>query len=410
MNAPRSTRPSIPVVEPPSLAERGARVREGRRVGRVILAIVLTIVCAGLALAWPLAVRGAEWLTVVWEARYALLGLLLVPALFWWTTFGQDARRPRLRMGTLAALVVAPTGLRTKLRDLPGILRTVAVAMFVLALARPVAVTGNQVSDDEGIDIVLAIDLSHSMAAILDGDPNELPRNARGKASLLRPSRIDTAKLVVQDFIARRRSDRIGAIVFGKEAYILSPPTLDYQLLSKLIGQLRLDVIDGTRTAIGDAIGTAVARLDLSDAESKVVILLTDGDSNAGKYSPEEAMREASRIGAKVYAVQIGNGEAAEVQVGTDPFGQPVYEKRVVPVNPKLLEEIATKTGGRHFIATDGKALRESMHAILDQLERTQFEAPIAHHEELFPLFVIPGVILVALEALLRAWLLRRFP
>jgi len=82
----------------------------------------------------------------------------------------------------------------------------------------------------------------------------------------------------------------------------------------------------------------------------------------------------------------------------------------VVPVNPKLLEEIATRTGGKHFIATDGKALRESMHAILDQLERTQFEAPVSHHEELFPLFVVPGVVLVALEALLRAWLLRRFP
>jgi Ca-activated chloride channel family protein len=207
------------------------------------------------------------------------------------------------------------------------------------------------------------------MAAILDGDARDLPRGFKGKAAAVRPSRIDTAKLVVQDFIARRRSDRIGAIVFGKEAYILSPPTLDYQLLSKLIGQLRLDVIDGTRTAIGDALGTAVARLDLSDARSKVVILLTDGDSNAGKYSPEEAMREASRVGAKVYAIQIGNGEAAEVQVGTDPFGQPIYEKRVVPVNPKLLEEIATKTGGNHFIATDGKALRESMHAVLDQLD-----------------------------------------
>lgn len=408
MSAPVSRRMPVPTLPDPE--ERRERVREGRRLVRVAVSLMLTLLVAGLALAWPLASRGAEWLAVVWEARWVLLGLGLLPVVFWWTTFGEERRRPRLRMGTLAALVVAPTGLRTKLRDLPGILRTVAIGMFVLALARPVAVTGVRAAEDEGIDIVLAIDLSHSMAAILDGDPRDLPKTGRGKSAQLRPSRIDTAKLVVQDFVARRRSDRIGAIVFGKEAYILSPPTLDYQLLSKLIGQLRLDVIDGTRTAIGDALGTAVARLDLSEARSKVVILLTDGDSNAGKYSPEEAMREAGRVGAKVYAVQIGNGEAAEVQVGTDPFGQPVYEKRVVPVNPKLLEEIATKTGGKHFIATDGKGLRESMHAILDQLERTQFEAPIAHHEELFPLFVVPGVLLVALEALLRAWLLRRFP
>jgi Ca-activated chloride channel family protein len=406
------TTPS-PLRRTPAVTDSRPRVPrspERQRLWRALGATVLTLIISALALLFPLLERGSEWLTVTWEQRWVLTGLAVVPFVFAWTTFGQDRRRPRLRIGTLQALVDAPRGIRARLRDLPGILRTVAIAMFVVALARPVAVLGSQAAEDEGIDIVLAIDLSHSMAAILDGDPKDLPKGGRPKGPLLRPSRIDTAKLVVQDFIARRRSDRIGAIVFGKEAYILSPPTLDYQLLSKLIGQLRLDVIDGTRTAIGDALGTAVARLDLSDARSKVVILLTDGDSNAGKYSPDEAMREASRVGAKVYAVQIGNGEAAEVQVGTDPFGQPVYEKRVVPVNPKLLDEIATKTGGKHFIATDGKALRESMHAILDQLERTQFEAPVSHHEELFPLFVIPGVVLVALEALLRAWLLRRFP
>lgn len=384
--------------------------RPHRAIWRVLGSLGLTLVIVVLALLQPLIARGAEWLSIPWEERWVLLGLALLPVLWWWTTFGQDRRRPRLKIGTVRPLAGARTGWRTRLRDVPGVFRTVAVAMFLLALARPVAVLGSQASEDEGIDIILGIDLSHSMAAILDGDPKDLPRGSRNKAASIRPSRIDTAKLVVQDFIGRRRTDRIGAIVFGKEAYILSPPTLDYQLLSKLVGQLRLDVIDGTRTAIGDALGTAVARLDLSDARSKVVILLTDGDSNAGKYSPEEAAREASRVGAKVYAVQIGNGEAADVQVGTDPFGQPIYEKRVVPVNPKLLDEIATKTGGKHFIATDGKALRESMHAILDQLERTRFEAPVSHHEELFPLFVFPGVMLVALEALLRAWLLRRFP
>ncbi|MBM4360191.1 MAG: VWA domain-containing protein [Deltaproteobacteria bacterium] len=407
MTGPSSLRRALPVMDS---RPRLPRSPERARLLRALGSAALTIVTCLAALAYPLAVRGSEWLTISWEQRWVLLGLVGLPLVGWWTTFGQDRRRPRLRVGSLEGLVGAPRGIRARLRDLPGILRTVAIGMFLVALGRPVAVLGSQAAEDEGIDIVLAIDLSHSMAAILDGDPRDLPKGGKARATLLRPSRIDTAKLVVQDFIARRRSDRIGAIVFGKEAYILSPPTLDYQLLSKLIGQLRLDVIDGTRTAIGDAVGTAVARLDLSDARSKVVILLTDGDSNAGKYSPEEAMREAGRVGAKVYAVQIGNGEAAEVQVGTDPFGQPVYEKRVVPVNPKLLEEIATRTGGKHFIATDGKALRESMHAILDQLERTQFEAPVSHHEELFPLFVVPGVVLVALEALLRAWLLRRFP
>lgn len=406
--SPSSRGPKAPQVV---AAGRSATVETGREhLWRALGATLLTLLAFGLALCFPLVERGREWLTTTWEQPWVLVGLGALPFVWWWTTFGQDRRRPRLKIGTLQAFAAAPRGIRARLRDVPGILRTTAIAMFFLALARPVAIIGSRAAEDEGIDIILAIDLSHSMAAILDADPKDLPKRVKTRGALLRPSRIDTAKLVVQDFIARRRSDRIGAIVFGKEAYILSPPTLDYQLLSKLIGQLRLDVIDGTRTAIGDAVGTAVARLDLSDARSKVVILLTDGDSNSGKYSPDEAMREAGRIGAKVYAIQIGNGEAAEVQVGVDPFGQPIYDKRVVPVNPKLLEEIAAKTGGRHFIATDGKALRESMHAILDQLERTTFEAPVSHHEELFPLFVVPGVVLVALEAFLRAWLLRRFP
>ena len=384
--------------------------RRGKKLWRVLGAAGLTLVAMVLALVYPWLAHGGEWWNAAWERWWYLFGLALVPLVWWWGTFGQDRRRPRLRIGTVATLRRAPNGWRTRLRDLPGIFRALAVVLFVLALARPVAVIGNQSAEDEGIDIMLAIDLSHSMQAILDADPRDLPRGFRSKGPLGRPSRIDTAKIVVQDFISRRHSDRIGAIVFGKSAFILSPPTLDYQLLSKLIGQLRLDVIDGTRTAIGDALGTAVARLELSEARSKVVILLTDGDSNAGKYSPEEAMREAARVGAKVYTIQIGNGEAAEMQVGTDPFGQPIYEKRVVPVNPQLLEEIAQKTQGKHFIATDGKALRDSMHAILDALEKTTFEAPIAHHEELFPLLLWPGVVLVGLEALLRAWLLRRFP
>jgi Ca-activated chloride channel family protein len=247
------------------------------------------------------------------------------------------------------------------------------------------------------------------MEAILDADPRDLPRAFRAKDNR-RPSRLETAKIVVQDFISRRTSDRIGAIVFGKSAYLLSPPTLDYQLLSKLIGQLQLHVVDGTRTAIGDALGTAVARLERSEARSKVVVLLTDGDSNAGEYSPEEATREAAKLGCKTYTVQIGNGEAADMLIGYDPFGQPIYEPRVVPVNPELLEHIAKRTGGEHFIATDAKGLRDSMHAILDRLEKTEFEASIAHHEELFALLLVPGVVLIGLEALLRAWLLRRFP
>ncbi len=368
-----------------------------------------TLLVLALALLYPWLDRGTEWLDAEWELGWALLALAIVPALWWWGTFGQDRRRPRMRIGSVAPLQNAPRGIRARLRDLPGVLRAVAVVMFVLALARPIAIIGERSADDEGIDIVLAIDLSRSMAAVLDADPRDLPKTFRPKTAR-RPSRLDTAKIVVQDFISRRVSDRIGGIVFGRHAYILSPPTLDYQLLSKLIGQLQLDVIDGNRTAIGDALGTAVARLEVSDARSKVIILLTDGDSNAGRYSPDEAIREAVKVGCKTYTIQIGNGEAVEMLVGYDEYNQPIYEPRVVPVNPELLKRIADRTGGEHFIATDAKGLRDSMHEVLNQLEKTKFEASITHHEELFPLFLIPGVLLIALEALLGAWLLRRFP
>jgi Ca-activated chloride channel family protein len=177
------------------------------------------------------------------------------------------------------------------------------------------------------------------------------------------------------------------------------------------VSGLRLNVIDGSKTAIGDALGTAVARLRHSDALSKVIIMLTDGDSNAGRVSPEYAVELANTVGCKTYTVQIGDGAEVEVLQGYDPiFGQPQYVRRRYPTNPELLKQIADQTGGKAFIATDARALRESFHAILDQLEKTRFEASIAHHEDLFALLLIPGVFLIGLDALLRALFMRRFP
>jgi Ca-activated chloride channel family protein len=266
-----------------------------------------------------------------------------------------------------------------------------------------------QTAEEEGIDIVLALDLSLSMRAVLEADPRDLPWKVQLPAGH-RLSRLDTAKLVVGDFISRRQSDRIGVVVFGKNAYVLSPPTLDYQLLAQLVSKLELDVVDGTRTAIGDALGTAVARLRRSDAQSKVIILITDGDSNAGRISPEYAANMAVQVGARVYTIQIGTGETVQVQSGEDLFGNPVYAKRREPVNPELLQRIADRTAGQAYVATDAKGLARSMHSVLNRLEKTRFEAALASYDDLFPLLLLPGVLLLALDALLRAWALRRFP
>ncbi|MCC6551589.1 MAG: VWA domain-containing protein [Polyangiaceae bacterium] len=376
---------------------------------RTALALLATLAAAVLAAAYPLAARRDAWLGASWQNKWLLLGLLLVPPVWYWGVFAQDARKPRLRLGTVAPLVAGPRGIRSHLRDVPGALRAVAVAFLVLAMGRPVSVLSDQRSDDKGIDIVLARDLSGSMRAVLDADPGSLPGNPAPKRGR-RPTRLDTAKLVIQDFIGRRRTDRIGVVVFGKTAYVLSPPTLDYPLLSQMVSKMSLSVIDGSATAIGDALGTAVARLRRSDALSKVVILLTDGDSNAGSISPDYAAHLATTVGAKVYTIQIGGDDEVDVEDGIDLFGQPRYVRRRFPVNPALLREIAKKTGGEAYVATDAKALSDSMHDVLDKLEKTRFEASIASFEDLFPLLLIPGAVLVGLDALLRAWLLRRFP
>lgn len=376
---------------------------------RILIAFWATVLLAGAAVAYPVLTRGEAWWDATWQHKYFALGLLVVPFLWWWGTFGQDRRRPHLRIGTVAPLVAGPRGVRSYLRDVPGIVRAVALAMLILAVCRPVSVLSDERTSDEGIDIVLVMDLSGSMRAVLDGDVSELPGRPK-IAKNRRPTRLDTAKLVVQDFVGRRKADRIGVVVFGKSAYILSPPTLDYHLLGQMVGKMTLNVIDGSATAIGDALATAVARLRRSDAESKVVILLTDGDSNAGKVSPDYATQLANKVGCKIYTIQIGTGDEVDVEDGVDLFGQPHYVRHRFPVNPELLNRIAKDTGGEAYIATDGKALAKSMHAVLDQLEKTRFEASSQSYEDLFPLLLIPGAALVALDALLRAWLLRRFP
>lgn len=342
-----------------------------------------------------------------WHHPWALLLLLLVPAVLWRGTLGEDARTPRLRIGTVLPLAAGPKGARAWLRDLPGVLRGAAIAFAAVALAGPLSYSRPDASDEKGIDIVVVLDLSGSMKAVMDAPAGSLPARPQNG---LRPTRLDVAKEVIRDFISRRKTDRIGVVVFGKAAYVLSPPTLDYHLLDTLVSKMSLDLIDNSATAIGDAVGTAVARLRRSEARSKAVVLLTDGDSNAGSVSPDYAAHLAKVVGCRVYTIQIGNGDDAEVQDGIDYHGQPHYVRVPFSVNPELLQKIAADTGGEAYVATDAKGLSQSMHDVLNHLEKTRFEASLASYEDLFPLALLPSVLLIAFDALIRAWLLRRFP
>jgi Ca-activated chloride channel family protein len=377
---------------------------------RVFVVVTATAIAAILGAAYPIAAKGEAWLTATWEHPWLLVGLVVVPVLLYRTTFGEDARLPRLRLGTISPLSRGPRGQRVWLRDVPGVLRAVAAAFLITATARPVSTIQPDTTEEEGIDAVLVLDLSGSMDAVIENLPQDLVQLAPPKQRGLRPTRLDAAKAVIRDFISRRKTDRIGVVVFGKAAYVLSPPTLDYHLLDSLVSKMEINLIDGSGTAIGDALGVAVARLRRSHAASKAIVLLTDGDNNAGQLSPEYATHLASVVGAKVYTVQIGSGEVSQALDGFDLFGQPHYVTRSYPTNPELLRKIAKQTGGRAYVATDARALQASFHDVLNQLEKTKFESTIATFEDLYRYLLLPGVLLIAAEALLRSFVLRRFP
>jgi Ca-activated chloride channel family protein len=369
------------------------------------LAIVLLVVGAATLVPYGLQLRSATYLR-----PWALFGLLLVPALLWRCTFGEDRRTVRVRVGTISAMTLGPAGWKVAMRDVPGVLRAVAFGLLVIALARPVDTTQPETTEESGIDVMLVLDLSGSMAAVMENVPDDLKPHVTIPEPGIPPRRVDVAKAVVRDFIGRRKSDRIGVIVFGKSAFVLSPQTLDYQLLDQLVSKMDLKIIDESGTAIGDALGAAVARLRHSSAKSKAVLLLTDGENNSGAIAPVYAAELAAKVGAKVYTIQIGDGSLARVYVGRNLLGQPRFDEQNFPINPELLKQLADKTGGSMYVASDAKALQASFHDVLDKLEKSRFEAGIARFEELFPVLLLPGVLLLALEAFLRAFILRRFP
>ena len=384
------------------------------RAGRTIAVIVGTLLFLVAGLLYPALMRGDAWASAVWtvpvlawlprELRLPILAataILLAAAIVW-------RMRGVRASAAIAPLLSGPRGLRTRLRDVPGMLRGAALVLAVLALGRPQNVLRGENADEKGIDMVVVLDLSGSMRALMDAETPQAPRAPRAPAQRL--TRLETAKEVILDFVARRKNDRIGIVVFGRTAYILSPPTLDKSLLSTLVSKMELGLIDGNGTAIGDAVGTAVARLRRSTARSKAIILLTDGDSNAGSIAPDYAAHLAQGQGVKVFTVQIGNGDDVDVQDGVDLFGQPKFVREHFPVNPELLKRIASTTGGDAFIATDKRGLEQSMHAILDKLEKTRFEAQAATMEDLFGFLLVPAVTLIAIEALVRLLIVRRFP
>ncbi len=325
---------------------------------------------------------------------WALLLLAAAPlaALLLWQA---RRRAARLRLPGAAALLARP-GPLSRLALAPPALLLAALALTAVALARPRAAGARpEEVSVEGIDILIAFDLSTSMKAV-----DFRPEN-----------RLHVAKQVLKEFIARRPSDRIGLVVFAGDAYTQCPLTLDHGILARLVDQLRFGVIeDGT--AIGNAVATALNRLRESEAKSRVVILLTDGDNNAGQISPLEAARIAKEMGVPIFPILVGRGGVVPYPVDTDVFGQPIYRDVEIPVNPELLQELARVSGGQYANATDRASLARGLDAVLDRLERSRLAdltAPPAWRE-LAPALLQPAFWLGAAALLLGATRLRPFP
>jgi Ca-activated chloride channel homolog len=330
---------------------------------------------------------------VHWRHPGAFVLVLAVP-LGAWVAFHLERRRAGTmafsRTGDLRAVAQGPLAY---FMQLPRACLLVAIGLIAVALARPQRLSVDP-AEVEGIDIVIALDVSNSMA---EHD--------------LVPDRITAAKRVIQDFIHRNASDRIGLVIFGKEAFTQSPLTLDTRMVSELLKAVDLRLIDGRGTAIGNALGTAINRLRKSTAKSKVIVLVTDGDDNASKIDPRKAAKFAQSFGIKVFTILIGRDTlAAESPPGTDRFGNVVRSTPAYPVNPKLLEEIADQTGGMPFLATDNQALESRFQAILEDLDRSKLKAQTPHYAELYPMFVIPALMLALLDILLSLTRFRRFP
>src|SRR5262245_16508662 len=335
---------------------------------------------------WPLHDQGFRF------ARPWAVLLVFGVALAGWALLVLERRRS----GTFTfsrgeELSRARRGLADRLIALPRALRLGAIALAALALARPQSTQADRDIEIEGIDIVIALDLSNSM------EENDVI-----------PNRIDAAKQVIDDFIRRRKNDRIGLVVFGRDAYTHCPLTLDYGALRSMLTQLHLGVIDGRGTAIGNALGVALNRLRHSDAQSRVIILLTDGDNNAGNISPLQAARFAQTLAVKVFTILVGQNDEVPAE-GRPGMLLPVPRRRY-PVNPKLLEQIATMTGGTPYLATDRPALEQRFHQILKELETSSLRTQGTVYAEVYPRFVWPAFMLVLLEAGLSLTRFGKFP
>ncbi|MCF0195640.1 MAG: VWA domain-containing protein [Bacteroidaceae bacterium] len=328
------------------------------------------------------------------NSEYLFLLLLLIPYVVWYVLRHRRIL-PVMMISSSSSFKRAPRSLRQRLVHLPFILRLACLVFAILALARPQTTNHWSSKNIEGIDIMLCMDMSTSMLA-----------------EDLKPNRVEAAKRVAVSFISGRPDDNIGLTIFAGEAYTQCPMTIDHSVLLNMLNNMNTRMAqsglldDGT--AIGMGIANAVTRLKDSKAKSKVVILLTDGTNNCGQISPNTAADIAKSFGIRVYTVAVGTN-------GTAPYpfyvgGRVEYQNIPVEIDTKSLAQIATKTGGEFYRATNTEKLME-VYQHIDQLEKTKMNVvKYSKRYEAFGLFLLIAGGLLLAELLLRHTLLRRIP
>jgi Ca-activated chloride channel family protein len=329
-----------------------------------------------------------QWFQHIVFAYPAVFGLLLlIPVLIYWYS------RKR-RQGTVMVSSTRNFGdtqsWKNWLRHIPFALRMMALVCLILALARPQIRNDEELTNGEGIDIILCLDISGSMLA-----------------QDFLPNRMEAAKRVASDFIDARPTDRIGLVIFSGESFTMAPLTTDRTVLKNQLFSVESGLLeDGT--AIGSGLATSVERLRSSKSRSKVIILLTDGENNGGLIDPNTAKEIAKSVGVRVYTVGVGTEGFAPMPVQT--AGGVIMQKEKVSIDEKLLTQIANETGGKYFRAKDNESL-SSIYKEIDQLEKTRIEITTLkrYSEQFFP-FALVAALLVFVEYLLRFSIFKKFP
>jgi Ca-activated chloride channel family protein len=308
--------------------------------------------------------------------------LLLIPVMIWWQMRTKKRDNPALRLTTLSGLNAAHAGGKAAFRPVLFVLRIITLVALSIALARPQSSNTTENVDSEGIDIMLAMDVSGSMVA-----------------EDFKPNRIEAAKALALKFVDQRPTDRIGLVIFSGESFTMCPITIDHNVLKEQISQVKNGmIVDGT--SIGMGLATAVDRLRFSKGKSKVIILTTDGVNNMGLIDPNTALEIAKAYKVRVYTIGIGTIGQAPMPVQT-PMG---VQKQMVPVeiDEPLLKKIAVETGGKYFRATNNQSF-SAIYEDIDKLEKTKIDVTsYKHYAELFFPLAMIAVICLALEMFLR--------